>query len=291
VYGVDNRTDVYAHDNATMRLRAEQSTVALMRPHAINTSNPDNITFNGGTLQQRENLCTGQRFLDDPAPARCSGTLIGGDLVLTAGHCIEDAADCANTRFVFRFYRASASTLATITTDDIFSCSQIVVRRAPPANESGLDYAIVRLDRTATPRFVPAPVRRGNTALPTGQGLAVIGSGSGVPFKIDSGGSVRDARTAELDFFVANTDTFGGNSGSGVYESTNNTVAGILVRGATDYVFNGNCRVVNTCSEAGCSGESITYVHNAINHYCATEQNPRLCGFDPAQIVHASFPP
>ncbi|RYZ13015.1 MAG: serine protease, partial [Myxococcaceae bacterium] len=32
VYGTDNRTDVYAHANATLRARAQQSTVALMNP-------------------------------------------------------------------------------------------------------------------------------------------------------------------------------------------------------------------------------------------------------------------
>ena len=281
VYGTDNRTDVYAHADATLRARAQQATVALMNPSDFNATNPNNVTFNGQTLQQAQNLCAGQRFPSDPTSAFCSGTLIDDNLVLTAGHCITSATDCTNTRFVFKFYRPSATTLETVTTADIFSCQAIVARQQAVVNGRNLDFAVVRLDRSAAPRFTPAPVRAGNAALGNGQSVTVIGSGSGVPFKIDSGGTVRDARSATLDYFVANTDTFGGNSGSGVYEMSGYTVAGILVRGETDYVANGSCNVVNTCTETGCRGEDITYVRPAIDAYCAVATSTRLCTGSP----------
>lgn len=281
VYGADNRTDVFAHADATLRSRAQLATVALMRPTAINTSNPNNVTFSSPTLQQGFNLCAGQRFLTDPTPAFCSGTLIDDDLVLTAGHCITSAANCSNTRFVFNFYRPSALTLQTVTTADVFSCQSIVVRQQAVVGGRNLDYAIVRIDRSASPRFTPAPVRTAATALSVGQNVAVIGSGSGIPFKIDSGGSVRDPRGSTLDFFVASTDTFGGNSGSGVYETASYTVAGILVRGETDYVAQGSCNIVNTCTEAGCRGEDITYTHPALDAFCAVGTSERLCAGTP----------
>jgi V8-like Glu-specific endopeptidase len=279
VYGTDDRQDVYAHANATLRARAQQSTVALMRPSTINTSNPNNVTFSASTLQSAYNLCSTERFLNDQTAAFCSGTLIDDDLVLTAGHCITSAADCSNTRFVFNYYRTSATATQTVTTADVFSCASIVARQQGTVGSQNLDYAVVRLDRAATPRFTPAPVRTGNTALASGQNVAVIGCGSGIPFKIDSGGSVRDARSGTLDYFVASTDTFGGNSGSGVYETANNTVAGILVRGETDYRSNGSCSVVNVCTETGCRGEDITYVYPAISAFCAATNNAstRLC--------------
>ena len=278
VYGTDNRTDVYAHGDAALRALAQQATVALMNPSDFNATNPNNVTFNAPTLQQAQNLCSSQRFLSDPTPAFCSGTLIDDDLVLTAGHCITSASACSSTRFVFKFYRPSATTLETVTTADIFSCQSIVVRQQGTVNGRNLDYAIVRIDRPATPRFSPAPVRAATGPLSAGQNVAVIGSGSGIPFKIDSGGSVRDPRAATLDYFVATTDTFGGNSGSGVYETSGYTVAGILVRGETDYVSSGSCRVVNTCTETGCSGEDITYVRPAVDAYCLVAGSQRLCG-------------
>ncbi len=278
VYGIDNRTDVYAHADATLRARAQQATVALMNPSDYNASNPNNVTFNAPTLGSAYNLCSTERFRNDLTPAFCSGTLIDDDLVLTAGHCITSASACSNTRFVFKFYRTGASSMETVTTQDIFSCQSIVVRQQGTVGGQNLDYAIVRLDRPATPRFTPAPVRAGNTPVSVGQTVAVIGSGSGIPFKIDSGGSVRNARTSTLDYFVASTDTFGGNSGSGVYEMSGYTVAGILVRGETDYVNNGSCKVVNVCSESGCRGEDITYVYPAVSAYCQVASSQRLCG-------------
>ncbi len=275
VYGTDDRQDVYAHPDATLRARAQQSTVALMGQSALNTSDPNHITYNGVTLGQLFNLCTTERFWHDPAASRCSGTLIDDDLVLTAGHCLGTATDCANTRFVFNYYRTGVDTLQTLTTADVFRCASVVVRK-----QGSVDYALVRLDRPATPRFTPAPVRAGNSALANGQNVAVMGCSSNIPIKIDSGGSVRDARASALDYYVANTDTFGGNSGSGVYETNGYTVAGILVRGDVDYVDTGSCSVVNVCPETGCRGEDITYVYPAIDAFCRATSNAsaRLCG-------------
>ena len=79
---------------------------------------------------------------------------------------------------------------------------------------------------------------------------------------------------------MATTDTFGGNSGSGVYLADTGEVAGILVRGETDYVLdsNLNCYHVNYCSETGCSGEDSTYVFRAIDALCKVASSARLCG-------------
>ncbi|RYZ43255.1 MAG: serine protease [Myxococcaceae bacterium] len=248
VYGTDNRTDVYAHANATLRARAQQSTVALMNPSDFNATNPNNVTFNASTLRSAYNLCTSERF-----------------------------------------YRSAAGAMQTVTTADIFSCQAIVARQQATVGGRNLDFAIVRLDRPATPRFTPAPIRAGNAALAVGTNVTVIGSGSGIPFKIDSGGSVRDARSGTLDYFVATTDTFGGNSGSGVYENSGYTVAGILVRGETDYKTSGSCSVVNTCTEAGCRGEDITYVRPAIDDFCGVATSTRLCAGYPPPPTPVTF--
>ncbi|ACY18771.1 conserved hypothetical protein [Haliangium ochraceum DSM 14365] len=278
VYGSDDRLDVYAHGDGTLQARAAEATVALMNPSDYDDSDPQNLSFPGSSLGDARNLCSTERFLDDPTAAFCSGTLIDDDLVLTAGHCITSSSACNNTRFVFNYYRDGADSLQTVTSEDVFACTSIVARQQGTVSGQNLDYAIVRIDRPATPRFTPAPVRAVNEPLASGQGVAVIGCGSGIPFKIDDGGSVRDPRSSVLDYFVATTDTFGGNSGSGVYELDGYTVAGILVRGETDYVSNGSCTIVNDCSENGCGGEDITYVYPAIEHYCSVATSDRLCG-------------
>jgi len=57
-------------------------------------------------------------------------------------------------------------------------------------------------------------------------------------------------------FFDANLDTFGGNSGSPVFDARTNAVVGILVRGADDYREEGGCDVVNTLPGAGAGAGS-----------------------------------
>lgn len=276
VYGTDNRTDVYAHADATMRARALQSTVALVSASDVITTTPSNVRLRGATLAQAEGLCAGQRFSSDPTAAFCSGTLIDDDVVLTAGHCITTAADCASTRFVFKYARSSATALETITTQDVFSCAAIIARAETTTAQGEVDYALIRLDRSAAPRFTPAPVRVSTSNLVTGQRVGVIGSGSGVPFKIDTGGSVRDPGNGAS--FEATTDTFGGNSGSGVYELDGYSVAGILVQGDTDYVSNGSCNVVNVCRETGCSGETVVAAHMAVAALCRARPTSKPCG-------------
>jgi V8-like Glu-specific endopeptidase len=276
IYGTDNRTDVFAHPDATMRQRALQSTVALIPASALDVRTPSNVRVRSATLAQSQGLCAGQRFANDPTAAFCSGTLVADDLVLTAGHCLVTAADCASTRFVFKYAKASADALETLTTDDVFSCAGIVVRAETQTAQGVVDFALVRLTRSATPRFSPAPLRRATTNLVTGQRVGVIGSGSGVPFKIDTGGSVRDPGQGLS--FEATTDTFGGNSGSGVYELDGYSVAGILVQGDTDYVRQGACSVVNVCRETGCSGETIVASHVALSALCRADPASSLCG-------------
>jgi hypothetical protein len=76
-------------------------------------------------------------------------------------------------------------------------------------------------------------------------------------------------------------DTFGGNSGSGVYlHRSPIEVAGILVRGATDYVHDAaaDCYRVNRCPDDGCGGELSTYAWRAVEAYCAVGTSQRLCG-------------
>ncbi len=277
IYGTDNRSDVYAYSLANWRDRALQSTVALVQATNINMTNPNNVLIAGSTLQSAYSLCSDQRFLTQPTGAFCSGTLIDDDIVLTAGHCITSRRQCSSTRFVFKYAMSSATTRETITSADVFSCSSILYRE----ETTTVDYALIRLDRRATPRFVPAPVRTTAAAVTGGASLSMIGCPSGIPFKIDDGGSVRSNRATTLDYFIATTDSFGGNSGSGVYLQETGELAGILVRGETDYLYYGApsyCYRVNVCSETGCGGEDVTYAHRAIQPLCAGVGSARLCG-------------
>ena len=76
-------------------------------------------------------------------------------------------------------------------------------------------------------------------------------------------------------YFVANLDTYGGNSGSAVFNAKTGVIEGILVRGENDYVYKGNCRVSNVCASDGCRGEDVTKL-SAITATIPSRQLPEL---------------
>jgi hypothetical protein len=154
IYGEDDRFDVYAFEDADWASRVADFTVALMSASNLDASNPDDIQFGTGTLGSELDLCDGERFADQETAAFCSGALIAPDLVLTAGHCINESR-CVSTRFVFDYYMADASARHTVTSEDVFGCSEVIAHAAG----GSLDYAVVKLDREAAGR-VPASVAR-----------------------------------------------------------------------------------------------------------------------------------
>jgi MYXO-CTERM domain-containing protein len=271
VYGADDRDDFFAFADQVWAAQAADFSAVMIPVADVDLSDPSNVGLPPDTLAD-QGVCTTQRFVTQPVAGFCSGTLIAPDLLLTAGHCIDDDS-CADMSFVFDYYMTDANTLQTITADDVYTCSDVVVNLVEDS-----DYSIVRLDRPVVGR-TPAVVDDDAAALPDNRRLIVNGYPSGLPLKIDDGGRVRDRRADTLDFFVANLDTFGGNSGSGVFDRGTRELVGILVRGETDYVeAPSGCFRVNVCPNEGCRGEDSTYAFRAIEALCASgEPASGLC--------------
>ncbi|HEY0465284.1 MAG TPA: serine protease, partial [Polyangiaceae bacterium] len=261
IYGQDGRREALDHPDASLRKLAQASTVTMMRTDDLYQSNPGNITFNSQVYGDKQgiSLCSDQPFRWDPSVGWCSGTLIDDDLVLTAGHCVTDTP-CAQESWVFNFSKTASGILSTVTSDDVFTCAEVLVQANEGVDAGQADYAIVRLDRSARPRFTPAPVRSQSTPLEESQRLGLVGSPEGIPLKIDSSGSVRSANYGS-NKFIATVDAFPGNSGSAVYETDSYQLSGILVAGEQfDYVSrDGGCNVYKVCPETGCLGAQVNY--------------------------------
>jgi V8-like Glu-specific endopeptidase len=246
VYGADNRREVFGLRGA--KASAANATVGLVGASGITDNRNGTSRLSTTPLSADLNLCPGQRFFSQPTAPFCSGVLVAPDIVATAGHCVS-AGSLAGTRFVFGFRLVNATTArTTIPNADIYRGVQLL---ADQETSSGADFALVRLDRRVSGR-APQRINRGGPPA-VGTSIYVIGHPSGLPTKIAAGARVVRANPT---FFEANLDTFGGNSGSPVFDARSNTVLGLLVRGAPDYRSRGSCNVVNLLPDSAGTEDS-----------------------------------
>ena len=266
IYGADDRVDVFQLP-AGPNLDDVDSVVALFPTGDVTNNGNGTSTLRTRNFGVANNLCAGERFRDQPTGAFCSGFLVAPDVIATAGHCV-DAGNVTNVRFVFGFRMRDAITAETIINNGEIYSGVAVIGRQLVGN--GADWSLVRIDRRVTNHRI-ARIRRagriGNT-----QTVHVIGHPSGLPTKFAGGAAVRDNQPNA--FFVANLDTYGGNSGSPVFNSDTHEVEGILVRGETDFVQQGNCMVSLVCPNAGCRGEDCTRTTEFAQ---LIESQPQVC--------------
>lgn len=264
IYGTDDRLDLYDVAEQTWTTKAE-STVALIQGSKLKAAG-NGYSINTTNYGSSQSLCKTEPFYEQVTAAFCSGSLIGPDLIMTAGHCIRTLSSCQSTKFVFNFaYKIKGVDPKAVGADDVYSCKELVYSELNSSNMN--DFAIIRLDRKVVGRQ-PLPIRQtGNVA--QGDDLVVIGHPSGLATKVAGGASVRD--NSPQTYFIANLDTYGGNSGSAVFNAKTGLVEGILVRGAQDFVYKNGCYVSNVCADNGCRGEDVTRVTNILKHVDASE--------------------
>ncbi|KAF0125702.1 MAG: periplasmic protease [Elusimicrobia bacterium] len=276
IYGDDDRLEYFEAPAAQRRLA--DSVVSLWQSWDL-TREQDGYKLRTAKFADAVGVCEKEPFSQQPIGAFCSGALVGEDLVMTAGHCIRNQADCADTMFVFGFRNDESGTAPDrVPASDVYACAKIekwFLRGSPTPVEPGTaglgaDYALIRIDRKAAGR-TPLPVNRG--AVPAkGAPLFVIGHPVGLPLKVAGGAAVRDSY--QDGYFVANLDTYGGNSGSPVFNRDTNLIEGILVRGETDFVYEGNCRVSYRVADDGGRGEDVTKVSELAEFIPRSEGEP-----------------
>jgi Trypsin-like peptidase domain len=249
IYGKDSRRDWF-------QLSAAQKddadcVVALLNDSSLQDNGDGTSTISTENFGTSQNLCAKEPFRNQPVGAFCSGFLVAPDVIATAGHC-ADENDVTTVRFVFGFRMADATTAQVkISNDEIYKGVSIVGRQLTP---NAADWALVKLDRPVKNHKIVAVRKTGK--INDKQAVHVIGHPSGLPLKYADGAAVR--KNTSSAFFVANLDTYGGNSGSPVFNSETHQVEGILVRGENDFVSAGNCQVSLVCPDTGCRGEDCT---------------------------------
>jgi hypothetical protein len=280
VYGADHRVEWSA---AASNLRRVGDSTAIIASNAAlgcgSTScsiltavpvdvdkGPDGV-FNTSDDRVVGGLCPGERFGPPTSVfgqgtmlnAYCSSFLVGQDLMLTAGHCFENANGslavaqtlCANMKVIFDFKADSAgNTPLTFPVSKVRSC-QTVLGIAESGDD---DWAVFRLNAPVTDRS-PLPIRRSGKVA-TRAPIAVAGYPDALPLKVATLAAVKDNTAARS--FRLNMDTFHGNSGGPVFHRDTETVEGLVQSGASDYTFDYvtnplGCLRVHTCPDgAGC---------------------------------------
>ena len=250
IYGTDDRKEVQL---APERARLNALAVAAVVPASAldPVSNDWRFAASVATFEKRLNVCPEEPFHDQPSAANCTAFLTKPNVVVTAAHCVEDG-DLASWRFVFGYQMNGAQAPSAFSAATVYSGKRILGRKL---EGNGTDWAVVELDRpVAGIEPLRAPAKQ--PALGVGTDLYVIGCPAGLPLKYAGNAAVRDF-DAGRPYFLANFDTYGGNSGSPVFTGQTHELAGILVRGAQDFApaDSRNCLRSLVCPDAGCRGE------------------------------------
>ena len=255
IYGDDDRKDAFEiSDNSILDLVA--ATVALVPKHKARVRNGV-YEFTTKTYEKAFKLCPEEPFLTQPSLAYCSGFWVGEDLIVTAGHCVEEKSRCKETLFVFDFKMHNETTAQMEQPgENVYKCQSITEIKTTNSN-SRLDYALIQLDRPVLGRR-PLKTNRG-PPLQSEDEVFIVGNSAGLPTKFAAGAKVR---TVEQEFYTANLDSYAGNSGSAVFNAKTQHVEGILVRGEIDFNYDErrDCLFSKKCSNTTCHGEDFTRI-------------------------------
>eukprot|EP00736_Rhodelphis_marinus_P007613 Rmarinus@m.15312 len=291
IYGDDTRVDEYQASETFTALGA--STVMLVSWSDLVDAG-DVYEASSGALGNW--VCDGELFVDQPTPGFCSGFLIADNLIATAGHCLEEESNCMDTAFVFNAVVDADASIFECESDshcvtrfnktDVYSCGELVHSvldledvdtPADPGNGIArtVDFAVVRTDRVVD-NYSPVTLATDyDDSTPTlDTDMVIIGHPSGLLRKYATG---RITHAGDNLAFTTNLDTFGGNSGSAVFNAVTGEVEGILVSGATDYVNTPEgCEVPNVCDDLpggeDCEGERVIRI-DLIAPYLVLDSN------------------
>lgn len=254
--GGDNRKDWYELGVGSQARATTLQTACLIKRSRLYERPDGNFELRTRSFNEAKNLCNAERFYSQPVAGFCSGFGVSDNLFVTAGHCIETESDLHSFYVVYNFNQEEANRARLVfSPQEVYTPVEVVHKE----HSGGKDFAIIRLDK-AIPANRRAVLRTTDVAI--NEPVSVIGHPCGLPLKYADGATVLDISSP--DFFTADLDTYGGNSGSPVYDASHRVV-GILVRGARDFQFNytDNCYYSNVCPSVGapnCAGEGVSRV-------------------------------
>jgi V8-like Glu-specific endopeptidase len=268
----DDRKDYFA--TTTMLQGIGDSVCAQIDADSLDDNGDGTFLIFAETLATEYSpLCNGEPFADQPTAASCTATLVAADILVTAGHCLDEngvRTDLSTIYFVFDYViKQEGTTPATFTTDQVYRASEIL--GLANVADTADDWAVVKLDRAVTGR-TPVGVRSSDS-ITMGQSIVAIGFGAGLPMKFSDNSTVQ----AIVEFgFEADLDIIGGNSGGPIINANTGLIEGVLSadQGVDDYLQIDGCFRATACpQDPGCD-DSFTLLASVMNpNFQATLQN------------------
>ena len=253
IYGHDDRYEVDDYTNQEFRESALSVAMKVSKEKLLDNPNDNSIlNFPHHKLTDViENICPSEKFLDQYSIGNCSGFLVSKNLLVTAGHCMLSQNDCDENRWVFDYKENTAD----FKKSNVYSCKKILSQKFNCTDKEIFDYAAIELDRVVVNRK-PLGFRK-HGYVTVGTPVLVIGHPLGLPMKITDGAHVSRMNNDErvhkirtlvnkLNYFNANLDSYGGNSGSPVFNKNTGKVEGILIQGANDFVLDQELQCVRS---------------------------------------------
>ncbi|CBW27139.1 putative periplasmic protein [Halobacteriovorax marinus SJ] len=279
IYGADNRVSVCSEGNDTED-REKMKAVAMFidSSQLIFAGNLegkkvykiDSQTL-GGFLSEESGYktCSSLRYKDEVAPGFCTGFLINengrNDELMTAGHCIE-SGKAQNIRVIFTVAADGRKVISRneayendifVTEDQVFGIQENL--------EFSSDMTIAKLDREV--QNVEALEISRKEYFQDGTELKMMGHPAGLRMKVASGEVKHDGYG--YDTITAHIASYGGNSGSPVFDEETGEVAGVLVSGQQDFELqienDEYCVGDKVYSEFDAGGEKVLKVRNYLN--------------------------
>jgi hypothetical protein len=218
--GDDDRRDIETVSDPRILQNADAVCAIIRREQIAFDSESDTwVVDKYKTLEEEHNICEGP-FREQPVVAYGTGFLVKDDLIVTAGHTIEDF-DLNPDLFVvvFDYKTNNGGVKPLFEASQVFRPTEIVECR----KERDTDWALVRLDRSPG----RTPVTLNYSSPPeVGDSLYLIGHGEGLPLKYSDGAAV--TRWPHDRYFKASLDAFGYDSGAPVFNRKTHLVEGLV---------------------------------------------------------------
>jgi V8-like Glu-specific endopeptidase len=279
IQGIDDRKQWYEVEREDQRERMRLSVAAIVGiREPSDRSMTTEYELSGPTLEEI-GFCADERFASERPAAACSATLVDDDVVLTAGHCLDDRP-CEELAIVFDFYYSRSNVMATTRfayPENVYYCRRIVHREHTAGSFTLADYGFIQLDRRATDDGrEPAPLTTIDAPHP-GHQVYTAGFPHGIPMKYSL--STIASFSPTTHYFMTGNDISGGNSGCGLFASYG-ALVGVLSYGLGD----DTTTSPDSCEREVVIASATEYAgafaaREAVRRLCATGwSSSRLCG-------------